>query len=91
MSNEDNTFIAYEERFARLVGNINAGQYGQYRGRLIRKLNAQQHEEQTEQYQRLGEKFAEAIESGATLSESLTTELRAAEINLVLEQSRYLP
>jgi len=91
MSDEDTAYEHYHERFIRLVGDIQPGQYGQFRGRLIRKLSPEQFTAQLSEYTKLGDQFTEAVESGATLSERLTTEIRSAEVSLVLEQSRYLP
>ena len=91
MSDTEAPYTDYETRFLRLVGDIQAGQYGQFRGRLVRKLGPEQFAEHASEYTRLGEQFIQAVESGATLSERLTAEIRAAEVSLVVEQSLYLP
>ena len=91
MSQENASYEEYQSRFQRLVGEIQPGQYGQFRGRLVRRLNAEQFEEQTSQYSKLGNQLMNAINSGETLNEQLMVEIRAAEVSLVLERSNYLP
>ena len=91
MSGADNEYVEYQERFVRLIGEIKPGQYGQYQGRLVRKLTAEQFADQIREYRSLGEKLVAAIEGGQTLNETLSAQVRAAEINLVLEKSEYFP
>ena len=85
------TFPEYEERFLRLVGDIHPGQYGRYKGRLVRRMSQGQFSEQLNHYNELASRFTEASGSGETLSEVLIVELRDAEVKLVLEQSAFLP
>ena len=85
------TFADYENRFERLVGIIQPGQYGRYNNRLVRRLTADAYAEQWSQYQQCGQKLMVAIENGETLSEQLIVQIRSIEANLVLEKSSYLP
>ena len=85
------TFPDYEERFLRLVGEINPGQYGRYKGRLVRRMSQEQFNQQLKHYNDLAARFSTAIESGETLSEVLIVELRDAEVKLALEKSGFLP
>ena len=91
MTSDTIDYTEYDERFQRLVGDIQAGQYGRYRGRLVRKLTLSEYADQKSEYIRLGERLTNAVNAGETLSDNLTAELRSTEVNLVLEQSSYLP
>lgn len=87
----DQEYADYLERFERLVGDIKTGQYGRYKGRLVRKYDREELEAKLEQYVELGERFVEMMNSGDTIDDLLAVDLRAAEAELVLEESRYLP
>ena len=91
MSDSATEFRDYVERFDRLVGDINTGQYGQFKGRLVRKLNADEFEQKSTEYDELGQRFNRILEEGDTIDEGLTITLRSVEVELVLEQSRFLP
>ena len=91
MSSDENGYTDYQERFKRLIGEIMPGQYGQYRGRLVRKLTEEQFQDKVTEYHQLGAQLLNAMEGGQTLNENLTAQVRAAEINLVLEKSDYFP
>lgn len=91
MTGDSTEYTEYSERFQRLVGDIQPGQYGRYRGRLVRRLTPDEYAEQKNEYTRLGDRLSNAVTAGETLSDSLTAELRSTEVNLILEQSSYLP
>ena len=84
-------FTQYVDRFDNLVGQLKTGQYGQFRGRLVKRLSADEFDAQLTTYQELGRKLEASMMSGDTIDERLTTQIRAVEFNLVLEESRYLP
>lgn len=87
----DKEFGRYVERFERLVGSIDIGQYGRYKGRLVRRLSEGQFRDKVEEYMGLGRRFTEMVSSGDTIDDALAVELRAVEIDLVLEKSLFLP
>ncbi len=91
MSDATTDFSAYVERFERLVGDIQTGQYGQFKGRLVRKLNADEFDQKATEYDKLGQRFNRILEEGDTIDEGLTLNLRSVEVELVLEKSRFLP
>ena len=84
-------FGQYQNRFDSLVGELNAGQYGQFRGRLIKRMSAEEFEAQLQTYEELGQKLESSMMSGDTIDDRLTTQIRAVEVNLVLSASKYLP
>lgn len=91
MSEVETAFAEYEQRFNRLVGDIEPGQYGQFRGRLVRRLGVEQFKAKNAEYQSLGADLMNAISSGDTIDETITIELRAAEVDLVMEKSSFFP
>ena len=84
-------FEEYLQRFTELVGVIEEGQYGQYKGRLVLKMNRQQFEERYQQYLDLGIHYGELLERSDTIEDSITVDLRAAEIELLIKSSLFLP
>ncbi len=87
----DREFARYRERFDRMVGDIETGQYGRFRGRLVRKLEVTQFSAKVDEYMALGQRFTQMVSSGDTIDDALAVELRAAEFDLVLERSLFLP
>ena len=84
-------FERYTQRFVRLVGDMQPGQYGRYRNRLVPRLTAPQFRERVEQYMALGERFTAMMNAGDTIDDTLAVELRSVEVELVLEKSLFLP
>jgi len=84
-------FSRYLERFDRQVGAIETGQYGNYRGRLVCKLDAEAFKHRVDAYMDLGRRFTAMLSSGDTIDDALAVELRSTEIELVLEKSMFLP
>ena len=87
---EDN-YSRYAERFERLVGSMNAGQFGNFKGRLVRRMNEAQFHAKLVEYKALGDQLSAAVMSGDTIDERLSVQIRAFEFELVLERSNYLP
>ena len=80
-------FQSYGERFERFIGNIKIGQYGHYRGRVIRRLDQEQYNAKYREYLWLRDRFAQIIQTGDTIDEVFVADLRAAEIELLFETS----
>ncbi len=87
----DKEFRRYNDRFERLVGAFEVGQYGNFRGRLVRRLDELAFRSKVDEYMNLGRRFTETLNSGDTIDDILAVELKAAEIELVLEKSLFLP
>ena len=81
----------YTERFTRLVGDMQPGQYGRYRNRLVPRLTAGQFRERVDHYMALGDRFVAMMNAGDTIDDTLAVEIRSAEVELVLEKSLFLP
>ena len=84
-------FERYITRFARLVGDMQPGQYGRFRNRLVQRLTPAQFRDRVDHYMGLGERFTAMMNAGDTIDDTLAVELRAAEVELVLERSLFLP
>lgn len=88
---QDDEFTRYLERFEQLVGDIQTGQYGRYKGRLVRKLDGGQFKAKLAEYTELGERFIAVINAGDTIDDALAVDLRSAEVELLIQKSRYMP
>lgn len=84
-------FRRYTERFERLVGDLHPGQYGHFKGRLVRRLDLPLFTAKVDDYMDLGRRFGEGVSAGDTIDDTLAVDLRAAEVELVLESSLFLP
>lgn len=84
-------FDAYLSRFLEYVGEIAEGQYGTYRGRVILKMSRQQFETRYERYLALGIRYGDLLSMSDTIEDSLTVDIRAAEIELLITDSLFLP
>lgn len=90
-ADQEDEFARYVERFEQLVGDIQTGQYGRYKGRLVRKLDRDQFEAKLTEYTDLGERFIAVINAGDTIDDALAVDLRSAEVELLIQKSRYMP
>ena len=88
---EPEAFKHYTDRANEVIGEIEEGQYGQYRGRLILRLNETQFEDRYRRYLELGMKYAQALESSDTIEDTLTIDIRALEVELIMVDSLFLP
>ena len=84
-------FKDYTDRASEMIGEIEEGQYGQHRGRLVLRLNEAQFEERYRRYLELGMKYANALESSDTIEDTLTIDIRALEVELLIADSLFLP
>ena len=87
----DTDFDLYLERFLEHVGPIEIGQYGQYKGRLILKMNRNQFEEKYRYYLNLGRKYVHMLNQSDTIDDTLTLDIKAAEVEMVIKNSLFLP
>ena len=81
----------YLKRFLSEVGEIADGQYGQYKGRLVLKMNRDQFEQRYTHYLELGIHYGDLLARSDTIEDSITVDLRAAEIELLIKESLFLP
>jgi hypothetical protein len=81
----------YLERFLQLVGEIEEGQYGSYKNRLVLKMSRAQFEERYQQYLALGFKYADMLNKSDTIEDTLAVDLKSAEVELLIQSSLFLP
>jgi len=84
-------FDEYLTRFSSLVGELEEGQYGSYKSRLVLKMNRAQFEERYARYLSLGLRYAEMLSKSDTIEDTLTVDLKAAEVELLIQDSPFLP
>jgi hypothetical protein len=81
----------YLERFLAQVGEIEEGQYGSYKGRLVLKMSRPQFEERYSRYLTLWLKYADMLTKSDTIEDTLAVDLKAAEVELLIHDSLFLP
>jgi hypothetical protein len=86
-----NDFDEYLQRFQEIVGEIEAGQYGKYKGRLVLKMTREQFEARYLQYLTLGIRYGTMLSQSDTIEDTLTVDIRAAEVELLIKTSLFLP
>ena len=75
-----NLYQAYLERFNELVGHVEVGQVGSFRGKLVKKLAANNFEELQGSYDTLLDDFRDMVRRSETIDE-----------RVVIQQSPVLP
>jgi hypothetical protein len=90
-TNYDNEYRRYVDRFTQQVGDFQIGQLGRYRGRLVKKYPRDEFVAKVERYMAMGQRFNAIVSSGDTMDDTLALDLRALEIELVMERSLFLP
>ena len=84
-------FDDYLARFTALVGELDEGQYGSYKNRLVLKMSRAQFEERYARYLSLGLRYAEMLSKSDTIEDTLAVDLKAAEVELLIQDSSFLP
>ena len=81
----------YLARFTQLVGEIEDGQYGQYKGRLVLKMTREQFDAKYLEYLDLGERYGVMLSQSDTIEDTLTVDLKVAEVEMLITSSLFLP
>lgn len=87
----DKEYQRYLDRFTQQVGEFQVGQLGRYRGRLVKKYPPEEFGAKVERYMAMGQRFNAIVSAGDTMDDTLALDLRALEIELVMERSLFLP
>ena len=87
----DTEYTRYLTRFEAAAGVMAPGQHGRYRGRLVKKFGRDEFVSKVESYMALGAQFNAVVAAGDTMDDTLALDLRAMEVELVLEKSLFLP
>jgi hypothetical protein len=78
-------YLAYLARFESTVGAIAVGAYGQFKGKMVRKLSPEEFARRHAEYMRLAKTYKEILARGDTINDALTKMVRERAIELVLE------
>lgn len=78
-------YLEYLARFEQLVGALQVGGYGKWKGKLVRKLAPDEFATKHGEWSTLSEHYQKILERGDTLNDALTKLLREREIELLLE------
>ena len=85
--------ISYEDylnRFEQLVGSVEVGQVGSFKGKLVKKLSAKRFDERNG-YSSLIEQFNGMVQRAETIDERVMMGIRRTELELLVEKSPVLP
>lgn len=86
--------ISYEDylnRFEQLVGSVEVGQVGSFKGKLVKKLSAKRFDELSLYYSSLIEQFNGMVQRAETIDERVMMGIRRTELELLVEKSPVLP
>lgn len=86
--------ISYEDyisRFEQLVGSVEVGQVGSFRGKLVKKLSEERFDELSQYYSNLIEQFNGMVQRAETIDERVMMGIRRTEVELLVEKSPVLP
>jgi hypothetical protein len=86
-----NPYQVYLERFNELVGNVEVGQVGSFRGKLVKKLALHSFDELQGKYDDLLNDFREMVRRSETIDERVVMSIRRTELELLIEKSPVLP
>jgi hypothetical protein len=84
-------YLCYLERFNELVGTVEVGQVGTFKGKLVKKLSAHSYEQLQTNYDGLLDDFRMMVSRSQTIDERIMMGIRRAELELMIEQSPVLP
>jgi hypothetical protein len=80
-----NEYQAYLARFDQHVGALAVGAYGKWKGRLVRKLSAEEFATKHGEFTKLDRTYREILERGDTINDAVTRLLRERQAELLLE------
>ncbi len=78
-------YVQYLARFEAQVGRIEVGAYGQWQGKLVRKLSIDEFRAKLSDFTALHNTYAQIVEHGDTIDNALLKILRERASELLLE------
>jgi hypothetical protein len=75
----------YLARWDSLVGAVPVGQYGKWKGKMVRKLPPVEFLTKLDEYNQLATHYQKVIERGDTINDAMLRVLKEREIELLLE------
>jgi hypothetical protein len=76
----------YLTRFDEKVGPLDVGGYGKWKGKLVRKLSADEFATRHNEWSTLARAYRKIIENGDTLNDAVTKLLREREAELLFDE-----
>ena len=86
-----NEYQDYLQRFERLVGHVEVGQVGSFKGKLVKKLSVERFRDVQEDYEALIERFTSMVQRAETIDERVMMGIKRSELELLIEVSPVLP
>ena len=84
-------YSQYLVRFDELVGFVEVGQVGSYKGKLVKKLTADGYKRLSDEYRGLLADFENMVRKAQTVDERVIMSIRKSEIELLIVNSSVLP
>lgn len=78
-------YLAYLTRFDEQIGQLAVGAYGKWKGKLIRKLSADEFTKKFTEWQTLNRTYQQILERGDTLNDAITKLLRERTLELIFD------
>ena len=83
----DEAYLSYIARFDQQVGALPVGAYGKWKGRLVRKLGAEDFAKKHKELTRLTDTYQQILERGDTMNDAVTKLLRERMAELLVDDS----
>jgi hypothetical protein len=87
----DDDYLAYLARFEHQVGALAVGGYGKWKGRLVRKLAADEWKTKHGEYAKLNDAYLKILERGDTMNDAITKLLRERRSELLIDEPENQP
>ena len=81
----DDPYLDYLARWEEQVGAVPVGQYGKWKGKLVRKLAPAEYLQKHDEYQQLATHYQRCLERGDTLNDTMVKLLRERASELLIE------
>ena len=81
----------YLIRFDELVGRVDVGQVGSFKGKLVKKFSQEEYEILAGEYQIVIDEFEAMVRRAQTVDERVMMRIRKSELELLIVNSPVLP
>ena len=81
----------YLNRFDELVGKVDVGQVGSFKGKLVKRLTQEEYEILAGEYQIVLDEFEAMVRRAQTVDERVIMRIRKSELELLIVNSPVLP
>jgi hypothetical protein len=81
----EDAYLEYLARWEKQLPNAAVGGYGQFKGKMVRKLAPAEFLSRLDEYQELSSHYQKCLERGDTLNDAMVKLLRERQLELLLE------